>query len=89
MDLDDLFRTVGSLAGFIALLWRAFDEFVSYLRISVEVSDPDDDWVTILSTVDNRGSRSKSPSKIIPSPDKGFVTSCALMPIAGTRVRFG
>ena len=32
---------------------------------------------------------SESPSRIIASPDKGFVTSCALMPIAGTRVRFG
>ena len=32
---------------------------------------------------------SESPSRIIPSSDKDFVTSCALMPIAGTRVRFG
>ena len=31
----------------------------------------------------------QSPSKIIASPDKDFVASCALMPIAGTRVRFG
>lgn len=59
MDFGDLFHTLGSLVGTAAFLWRVFDEFGSYLRISIKVEGPESGWVTVLSTVDNKGTRRK------------------------------
>jgi hypothetical protein len=61
MNLGDLFQAAGSLAGVFALLWRIRDEFGSYLRISLKVSPPEDNnWITILSTLDNKGLQRKN-----------------------------
>jgi hypothetical protein len=60
MDFGDFFRTLGGLAGMAALLWRGYDEFGSYLRISIKVEGPKSGWVTVLSTVDNKGTRRKN-----------------------------
>jgi len=60
MDFGDLFRTMGGLAGIAALLWRAYDEFGSYLRISIKVEGPKSGWVTVLSTVENKSTRRKN-----------------------------
>ena len=57
--LRRLFRTPGSLAAIAALVWRALDEFGSYIRIAIKVEGPESGWVTVLSTVDNEATRRK------------------------------
>ena len=47
------------VAGFIAFVWRVVDEFGSHLRISLKVEAPKDGWATALTTVENKGNRSK------------------------------
>jgi hypothetical protein len=59
MEIVELIKIVGGLAGVIALVWRVFDEFGSYLRISVKVEGPKNGWVTALTTVENGGNRAK------------------------------
>lgn len=56
---EDLLKIIGGLAGVVALGWRLIDERKSYLRISVEVDGPKDGWITVLSTVENKGTCSK------------------------------
>ena len=55
-------QNTGGIAGVVALLWRAWDEFGSHLRISIKVDGPKDGWVTVLTTVDNKGNRPKDIS---------------------------
>ena len=51
---------VGALAGTIALLWRLYDEIIrSFLGISIEVSEPANGWITVLTTVENKSLRPK------------------------------
>jgi len=58
----DVLKILGGIAGGVALLWRAWDEFGSHLRISIKVDGPKDGWVTVLTTVDNKGNRPKDIS---------------------------
>ncbi len=53
---------LGGIAGLAAFAWRMLDEFGAYLRISVKAEAPTDGWVTILTSVDNKGNRSKDLS---------------------------
>jgi hypothetical protein len=53
---------VGAITGRVALLWRIADEFGSFLRISLKVEEPKDDWITALTTVENKGYRAKKIS---------------------------
>ncbi|MBV8211679.1 MAG: hypothetical protein JOZ08_00465 [Verrucomicrobia bacterium] len=50
---------VGAITGTVALLWRIADEFGSFLRISLKVEEPKDDWTTALTTIENKGYRNK------------------------------
>ena len=61
-DIGEWVKLLGGLAGLTALAWRMWDEFSSYLRIAVKAESPKDDWVTVLTTVDNKGSRAKDLS---------------------------
>jgi len=58
-DLTEWIKLLGGLAGLTALAWRIVDEFGSYLRIAVKAEVPKDGWVTVLTTVDNKGNRPK------------------------------
>jgi hypothetical protein len=59
VETMDLLRTVGSIAGVLALLWRLVDEFGSWLRLALVISPPSGSWVFAEATVDNKGNRSK------------------------------
>jgi hypothetical protein len=37
MEFIDALKLIGGLAGIAALVWRCFDEFGSYLRLSLKV----------------------------------------------------
>jgi hypothetical protein len=56
----ELIKGFGGIAGLAALTWRLVDEFVAYLRISVKADGPKHGWASVLTTVENKGSRSKS-----------------------------
>jgi hypothetical protein len=55
----DALKTIGSIAGIVALVWRAWDEFGSHLRITVAAENQNGGWVTVLTTVDNKSNRAK------------------------------
>lgn len=61
-DVGEWVKLVGGLAGLTALTWRIWDEFSSYLRIAVKAETPIDNWVTVLTTVDNKGNQRKNVS---------------------------
>ncbi|SRR6266404_443746 len=61
-DIVEWIKLLGGIAGLAVFGWRLIDEFGSYLRISVNAEMPKNGWVTILSTVDNKGNRAKSLS---------------------------
>lgn len=50
---------IGGILGIILLLWRVYDEFTSYIRISIKAESLNADWVTAMCTVDNKGPRKK------------------------------
>jgi hypothetical protein len=54
----DYLKVGGGIAGLVALGWRVLDEFGSHLRIALKV-DVSGDWMTALTTVDNKGNRPK------------------------------
>jgi len=54
----DFLKVGGGIAGLVALGWRVFDEFGSHLRIALQV-DVSGEWVTALTTADNKGNRPK------------------------------
>jgi len=56
-NIGEWIKLLGGLAGLAALAWRIVDEFGSYLRITVKADAPKDGWVTVLTTVDNKGNR--------------------------------
>ena len=58
-DIGEWIKLLGGLAGLAALAWRIVDEFGSYLRIAVKADVPKDGWVTVLTTVGNKGNRPK------------------------------
>lgn len=58
--IGDLIKLLGGLAGIAALVWRVFDEFGAYLRISLKVDGPKDGWITALTAVENKGNRAKN-----------------------------
>jgi hypothetical protein len=91
MDFDELLKTVGSLAGIIAFVWRVFDEFGSYLRISLDISEPKDDWVTVLCTVDNKGTRLKDLEWALlligPESESPVLTANTLLSASGSSKR--
>jgi hypothetical protein len=58
----EVIKTLGGIAGIVALVWRGWDEFGSHLRISIKVDGPQNGWVTALTTVDNKGNRAKDIS---------------------------
>jgi len=62
MSETELIKLLGAIAGLAAFVWRLFDEFGSYLRISVKAESPKNGWVTILTTIDNKGNRPKNLS---------------------------
>jgi len=55
----DVLKIGGGIAGLVALGWRVVDEFGSHLRISVRVDGPTDGWITVLTSVENKGNRRK------------------------------
>jgi hypothetical protein len=59
VDALDILKLGGGLAGLVALAWRVVDEFGSHLRISVKVDGPKDGWITVLTSVENKGNRRK------------------------------
>jgi len=61
-DLTEWIKLLGGLAGLTAQAWRIVDEFGSYLRIAVKAEVPREGWVTVLTTVDNKGNRPKDVS---------------------------
>lgn len=54
-------KVAGGAAAIILLFWRILDEFGSYLRISLKV-DVSENSITALTTVENKGYRSKDLS---------------------------
>jgi hypothetical protein len=58
----EVIKTLGGIAGIVALVWRGWDEFGAHLRISIKVDGPQNGWVTALTTVDNKGNRPKDIS---------------------------
>jgi hypothetical protein len=73
-SVSDTLPVVGAVTGIlgtIALAWRLVDEFGSFLRISVKAEDEKDGFITILTTVENKGFRAKkiSYSTILVCPE--------------------
>jgi len=60
-NIAEWLKTLGAIAGAVALVWRFIDEFGSHLRIAVtvETDSAADGWLTVLTTVDNKGNRPK------------------------------
>ena len=63
--LGAILGSVGAILGSIAFAWRVFDEFGSFLRISLKVEAPKDGWTTALTTIDNKGRLKKKISYAI------------------------
>lgn len=61
-EIGEWIKLLGGLAGLAALAWRLLDEFGSYVRIAVKAEASKDGWVTVLTTVDNKGNRAKDLS---------------------------
>jgi hypothetical protein len=62
VDALEILKLAGGIAGIVALGWRAVDEFGSHLRVSIKVDGSEDDWITVLTTVENKGNRRKDIS---------------------------
>jgi hypothetical protein len=60
-------KVAGGAAAIILLFWRILDEFGSYLRISLKV-DVSENSITALTTVENKGYRSKDLSYVFANP---------------------
>jgi hypothetical protein len=60
-NIAECLKTLGAIAGAVALVWRFIDEFGSHLRIAVtvETDSAADGWLTVLTTLDNKGNRPK------------------------------
>ena len=50
---------IGAVAGLVALGWRLFDEFRSFLHVSLSLDTDQAGWVTALTGVENKGLRGK------------------------------
>jgi len=78
---------VGTIFGAIALGWRVFDEFGSFLRLSVKVEDEKDGYARILTTIENKGFRAKKISYstllICPESENPGVAATLLARAAG------
>jgi hypothetical protein len=61
-DIGEWIKILGGVAALAVLIWRIIDEFGSYLRIAVKAEEPKEGWVTVLTTVDNKGNRPKNLS---------------------------
>jgi hypothetical protein len=83
----EVLKTLGGIAGIVALIWRGWDEFGSHLRISIRVDGPKDGWVTALTTVDNKGNRPKDISYALlllgPEPESPLDTARLLAKVSG------
>jgi hypothetical protein len=52
-------KSIGSLAGIAALMWRLFDEYRAFLRLAVSTEPAPPKWMMITTEIDNRGLRAK------------------------------
>jgi hypothetical protein len=58
-SIFEFLKLGGGVAGLVALGWKVVDEFGSHLRISLEVNEAKNEWVTVKTVVDNKGNRAK------------------------------
>ena len=83
-------KVAGGAAAIILLLWRILDEFGSYLRISLKV-DVSDNSITALTSVENKGYRSKNLSYafllITPEVESPIDTANAILNANGYNYR--
>ena len=85
MSQDYIFEIIkigGGFAGFVALCWLIIDEFGSYLRISVNVTQPENGWITVQSSVENKGLRAKKISYaclIVGPEDEGPIDTARIL----------
>jgi len=90
-NLLEFIKILGGLAGFAALIWRFVDEFGTYLRISVEVSDSENGLISVLTTVDNKGNRRKNIAYTFllvgPENESPVDTATALLKELGLSIR--
>ena len=72
MDLTSVAAAIGALTGPIALVWRLYDQSLSYLRISIKVEIQHGCFLSAVTSVDNSGRKAKKVQQalLLVGPEK-------------------